>query len=145
MGALMRNGVGYSNNDTGVLMRNGINYTGTYSGGGGSSFDTVLTEGQISSESAYTTASFSDISDYEYVFIKCYDTVGGTDYEDYAMIKVSTIPVSGDVAFYVTLHQSRRVTCRITRTSIRSTDYSGSFVNIYADIVAVSDDIFPTT
>lgn len=41
MGALMRNGVGYSNNDTGVLMRNGINYTGTYSGGGGGGYESM--------------------------------------------------------------------------------------------------------
>lgn len=41
MGALMRNGVGYSNNDTGVLMRNGINYTGTYSTGGGGDYQSL--------------------------------------------------------------------------------------------------------
>ena len=41
MGALMRNGIGYSNNDTGVLMRNGINYTGKYSGGGGGDYQSL--------------------------------------------------------------------------------------------------------
>lgn len=41
MGALMRNGIGYSNNGTGVLMRNGINYTGTYSGGGGGDYQSL--------------------------------------------------------------------------------------------------------
>ena len=109
-------------------------------------FNIVLTQGQISMadpNGAYTTATFSDISDYEYVCIKGYDTVGGTDYENTIIIKVSDIPVNGYKNFAIMLH--RNINCRITRTSVSSWEYSGSFVNIYCDITGTTEDIFPTT
>lgn len=141
MGDLRLNNISYSNNGTGVLMLNGVNYTGGGSGGG-NSFDTVLENGVISTDRAYATASFNDISDYEYVIIRIRNTVGGTDYYAYAVFEISDIPVSGYKEFTVNLH--RQISCRITRMSISSFDYAGSYVYIYADIVATTEDMFPT-
>ena len=84
MGALMRNGVGYSNNGTGVLMRNGINYTGTYSGGSGGNAqslefelvpNTFIDNGGVEvSYNNWTSTNFIDISAYSKIYtIAAYD------------------------------------------------------------------------
>ena len=85
MGALIRNGVGYSNNGTGVLMRNGINYTGTYSGGGGGGNaqsleldlipNTFIDNGGVeTSYNGWTSTDFIDISAYSTLYtIMLYD------------------------------------------------------------------------
>ena len=52
--------------------------------GGGASAEAVLDNGQISTTSAYATASFNDISGYEYVLVRFRDTVSGTDYTNYS-------------------------------------------------------------
>ena len=106
--------------------------------GGGASAEAVLDNGQISTTSSYATASFSDISGYEYVLVRFRDTVSGTDYTDYKYIEVSSI--GGGMSLNCTLHRS--VTCYLTTTTIATTNYSGSFYDIYADIVGVVSDIF---
>lgn len=126
---------------SGVLMLNNKNYTasGNLRLGGGASFDKVLEAGQISTTSSYATATFEDISDYEYVPIKFYDTVNGVDYDDYRMVKVSDIV--GEITLpNPMLHQS--ITVRMTTTSIRSTAYAGAYYNIYCDILGVAEDLF---
>ena len=95
-----------------------------------------LEEGVVSDTSGYQTASFSDISGYEYVRVKVYDTVGGTDYEETIGIETSDIPVSG-YSFSVDLHTL--VTFLITPTSIEVTQYSGGYVDIYADVTGGND------
>lgn len=108
----------------------------------GVAFEDTLTAGQISTTSAYATATFDDISDYKYLFIKIYDTVGGTDYVAYRGVAVEAIPVSGNYVFTVELH--RTITLALTRTSISSTQYGGDYYNIYADIVATKNEVFDT-
>ena len=108
------------------------------SGGGGASAEAVLDNGQISTTSAYATASFSDISGYEYVLVRFRDSVGGTDYTDYKYIEVSSI--GGGMSFTCTLHRS--ITCYLTTTTIEPTNYTGSYYDIYADIVGFVSDVF---
>ena len=96
----------------------------------------MLESGVVSNSSGYQTATFSDISSFEYVIVKVYDTVGGTDYEETIGIHLSDIPESG-YSFSVTLHTL--VTLLITPTSIEVTQYSGGYVNIYADVTGAND------
>lgn len=132
-------------------MRNGINYTGTYSGGGGgTSFDTVLTAGQISSADpgVYMSASFNDVSSKKYVAVRIYTEDSGTMYYGTYMIAVEHIPTSGEISFNVALLDSNRnslisVACAISRTTIRSHNYSGTWRDIYADIIGTTDELFP--
>lgn len=108
--------------------------------GGGASFDKILEAGQISTESAYATATFEDISDYEYVLIKFYDTVNGVDYADYRYIKVSDIGSGLEITPQPSLHTTIRV--RLTTTSVAAVQYGGSYYNIYCDILGFESDIF---
>lgn len=96
----------------------------------------MLEEGVVSNTSGYQTATFSDISSFDYVYVKVYETYGGTDYEETIGIELSDIPVSG-YSFSVTLHTL--VTLQITRTSIEVTQYSGGYVDIYADVTGGND------
>lgn len=107
-------------------------------GGGGGSADTVLTDGVISTDSSYATASFNEISDYEYVLIRFRTTVSGVDYVDYKYIAVADIV--GELTLTVRLHWN--VSVGLTTTAIRATGYSGSCYYIYADIVAFENDLF---
>lgn len=108
--------------------------------GGGASFDKVLEAGQISTESAYATATFEDISDYEYVLVKIYDTVSGTDYADYRYIKVSDIGSGIEISPTMYLHVS--IAVRLTTTSVSAVRYGGNYYNIYCDILGFESDIF---
>ena len=106
----------------------------------GAIFDDILSEGVVSTNSAYATATFNDISAYEYIFIKVYDTVGGTDYVNTIGFPVSSIPENSYINFQLTLHTP--INFQISRTSISSTNYSGAYYYIYADIVATEADVF---
>ncbi len=107
-------------------------------GGGGASAEVVLDNGQISTTSAYATASFSDISGYEYVLVRFRDTVSSVDYVDYRYVKVADI--GAGLTLYPTLH--RAITVLLTTTTIGATNYSGSYYNIYADIIGLPSDLF---
>ena len=98
----------------------------------------VLEDGQISTTSSYATASFSDISGYEYVLVRFRDTVSSVDYVDYRYVKVSNI--GAGVTLYPALHKT--LTVLLTTTTIGATNYSGAYYNIYADIVGLDEDIF---
>ena len=107
-------------------------------GGGGITPVSVLNNGVISTDSAYATASFSDVSDYSYLLIRIRDTVSSVDYRADLLVKVS------DIGSGITLHPTvhREITISLTTTSISTTNYSGSYYYIYADIVALEDDPF---
>jgi hypothetical protein len=64
----------------------------------------------------------------------------GTVYANKTVIKVSDIPVSGELTFSLALHVT--VSFAISRTSIRSTYYSGSYYDIRADISGTYDELF---
>ena len=96
----------------------------------------VLDEGVVSDTSGYQRATFSDVSSYDYVYVKAYATIGGTDYEATIGIETSDIPVSG-FSFSVDLHTL--VTFLITPTSIEITHYSGQYEDIFADVTGGND------
>lgn len=106
--------------------------------GGDSKPIPVLSNGVISTDSAYATASFSDVSDYSYLLIRIRDTVSSVDYRADLLVKVSDI--DSGITLYPTVH--RQITISLTTTSISTTNYSGSYYYIYADIVALEDNPF---
>ena len=85
----------------------------------------------MSDSTGYKTATFADVSGYEFVRVKLYDTVGGEDYAVTVGIETSDIPASG-YTFSVELHTL--VTLKITLTSIQATQYDGGYTTIYADV-----------
>lgn|GEM_PF-4056083 len=112
--------------------------------GGGASFDKVLEAGQISTTAgngSYLTETFEDISSYKTVIIKVYDTVSDVEYIDYFACNPETLSNYRD--YTVRLHPSGgNVSVRLTTTSIGCNSYSGSWANIYVDIIATNEDIF---
>lgn len=108
-----------------------VTYT---SGGGGQALQEVLTDGVVSTTSAYATANFDEAPTTEYIAITF--KVNGVAQYHGATYLVSYLS-SGGSNFTVYLNtdgQERAVQCRITNTSIRTTQYSGSFANITCDI-----------
>lgn len=108
-------------------------------GSGGSSFEEVLHNGQVSTTSgggAYMTASFSDISAHKYAIVKLYANVSGVDYVGYYVVNIADIISDTEVYFTINIHTP--VEMAMTATTIRATRYGGNWEDIYAD-VAVSD------
>ena len=111
-------------------------------GGGGSSIDTVLSAGQISTTSSYATATFNDISGYKYIFLKVYFESSGVESAGYMIINVDDIPTTGEMGFSIRAG-SLDISIKLSRTSIRSDNYSqAAFIDIYADISATNEEIF---
>lgn len=103
----------------------------------------VLTEGQVSNTSNYSTAYFNDISDYTYLFIKFYYTYEGTLRTFYSGLYVKDIPADSYYQFTITTESpTNTLTVRITKTSIALTHYNGAFRNIYCDIKGIKDQIW---
>lgn len=109
---------------------------GTAGGSGGNKGTSVLKRGVISTDSAFNTETFQDLSQFEYVLIKVYDTVNSVDYEWSVIIPISLLSAS-DYGITVPLHQA--VTYAITKTSIRCTYYRGSYYYVYADIIGFDE------
>lgn len=105
--------------------------------GGGITPASVLSNGVISTDSAYATASFSDISAYGFVIVRFRDTVNGVDYADYKTVRVSDI--GGGLNFSITLHSS--VNVNLTTTTVSAVNYSGAYYYMYADIIAFAEDL----
>lgn len=106
--------------------------------GGGSNIsiiDTVLENGLVSNTSDYQTATFNDVSDYETLVISfIYNGIKANvgfncDVEDIG--NGITIIVS------VPNMNNKQFTFYLTKTSIATTYYSGSFVNITASILGI--------
>jgi len=100
----------------------------------------IIDNGQISysDPGSYATVSFSDISSYKYALIRMYDTSSGTNYENFKVVRCSEIGSYLD--FELQLHTN--ITCRLTPTSFGITRYSGSWYDIYCDIIVTNEDIF---
>lgn len=111
------------------------------SGGSGGCFDTVLSAGQISTTSSYATASFNDISDYEYIFLKVYYEDNGVEYAGVTMLTINQIPATGEMSFWITAG-TIQIQIGLSRTTIRAGNYGGNWRNIYADISATDQEIF---
>lgn len=114
---------------------------GNGGGSGGNCFDTVLTAGQISTTSSYATASFNDISDYEYIFIKVYYEQDSVEYSGVMMFTIDQIPTTGEITFWITAG-TIQIQIGLSRTTIRASNYGGNWRNIYADISATDEEIF---
>ena len=131
---------------SGVLMLNNKNYTvtGNLRLGGGASFDKILESGQISTTAgngSYLTETFEDISSYKTVIIKVYDTVSDVEYIDYFACNPETLSSYRD--YTVRLHPAGgNVNIRLTTTSISCTSYSGTWYDVFVDIIATNDDLF---
>lgn len=100
----------------------------------------VIDNGQIgySDPGSYATVSFSDLSSYKYALIRIYDTVNDTNYENFKVIRCSEIGSS--LEFDLQLHTN--ISCELTPTSFGITHYSGSWYDIYCDIIVTNEDIF---
>ena len=97
-------------------------------GAGSSGAVKVMTQGQVSTTSAYTGTNFDNsISDYDFVEVHLFR--GGADIA-YNVVKVpassTTFNITGDRTYSMSL----------TPTRISCTNYSGSFVNLYVDVYA---------
>lgn len=109
--------------------------------GGGASFDKVLEAGQISTTSSYATATFEDISSYKTVIVKVYDTVSDVEYIDYIACNPETLSSYRD--YTVRLHPAGGdVNVKLTTTSVSCNRYSGTWQNVFVDIIATNEDIF---
>lgn len=104
--------------------------------GGGSTPTKILSDGVISTLSAYATATFSDISDYDYIVIVF--KLDDVETKQRVAFKVSDLS-SSDTAFNVFIH--RYVAGAVSLTSVKTTDYSGSYRDIKCDIYAYREDI----
>ena len=106
-----------------------------------STCDTVLSAGVISTNSTYATATFSDISGYTSILVRIYEADPNSRVYFYA---ISDIPTTGELTCTMQTPYTRSVECRISRTSIRSTWYGGSYTYIYADIVGFKEELWQT-
>ena len=100
--------------------------------GGDGTKTTVLTDGYVSHNGAYTTATFDeDISDYDFVVLSFDDN--GTDYINNFALAVNQIGQNGyDFAVQIL----GPVSMHITKTTIQATQYSGAWREIKCTVVA---------
>ena len=106
---------------------------------GGSDVDTVLSDGQVSTLSAYVTATFDDVSGYKWLCVQFTADI----FEIYTIIPVSVIPADGYYDFWLPVAEPvRGINARITRTSVTLTSYSGSWREIFCSIEGVKKDMF---
>lgn len=106
-----------------------------------STCDTILTAGVISTNSSYATTTFSDISGYTSILVRIYEADPNSNVYFYV---ISDIPTTGELTCTMQTPYSRNVQCAISRTSIRSTWYGGSYTYIYADIVGFKEELWQT-
>jgi hypothetical protein len=104
--------------------------------GSGNTGTSVLRRGVISTDSAFNTETFQDLSQFEYVLIKVYDTVNSVNY-DWTVIIPTSLLSSSEYGITVPLHQA--VTYAITLTNIRCTYYRGNYYYVYADIIGFNE------
>ena len=110
--------------------------------GGGITVDDILTNGQISTTSAYATANYSDISDYTYLFITVKYNYNGTDITLNTATTVEQITISGDALdFRIITSNIGFLDVRLTKTSVTGRSYGGSWRDIYIDIKGTKDNI----
>ena len=96
----------------------------------------ILENGVISSTSAYATATFSDVSNYEWLLVVFkLDNVETGEKIAYKVSDLSASPTSYNAFIH------RNVAGQITLTSINTTDYSGAHRDIKCDVYAFNNDI----
>lgn len=114
------------------------------SGGGGASFDTLASGEKISTTTpsgAYQTVTIEELSSYDLILIKLYDTVDSTDYIDYIAVNPAIVSTYRD--FTARLYPaSGNINVRVTPTTIACSSYSGAWQDIYIDVIGTNDDLF---
>lgn len=131
---------------SGILMLNNRNYTasGNLRLGGDVEVVELLSDGVVSTDSDYATASLSRaIADDEIAMVRVKDTVGGVDYE--AIIGIQGSQIGTGKNFGVTLHPAGGgVGVNLTKSTVAVNGYSGAWTYMYADVVVISNesDIF---
>ena len=109
---------------------------------GGITVDDILTNGQISTTSAYATANYSDISDYTYLFITVKYNYNGTDITLNTATTVEQITISGNaLVFRIVTPNIGFLDVILTKTSVTGRSYGGSWCDIYIDIKGTKDNI----
>ena len=102
---------------------------------------TILENGVISDTSDYRTATFSDVSDYDTIYIKF--KVGNT--EQYSIISYDVSQIGSGVNLSVQLQPNNfGLQFNLTKTSIRATYYPGDWQNITATIYTLVEHVEPT-
>lgn len=127
---------------SGILMLNNKNYTatGNLRLGGDVEVVELLSDGVVSTDSDYATASLSrSIADDEIAMVRVKDTVSDVDYEAIIGIQGSQIGTGKD--FTIKLHPAGgNVGVRLTKSTVAVNGYSGSWTYMYADVVAIADE-----
>ena len=124
---------------SGALFIEGNKITGLgieTSGGGSNPPVKILENGVISTTSDYATATFSDVSDYEWLLVVF--KLDNVETDEKIAFKVSDL--SANPKTYNT-YIHRDVTGQITLTSINTTGYSGAYRDIKCDVYAFNNDI----
>lgn len=111
-------------------------------GGGGVTLDTILEDGQVSTTSAYVTANFNDVSDYDFLFIKAYYDYNGVLKEYTAAVDVSQLLLANPFDFVVRTNEIGMLTLRFTTTSVQGYGYVGAWRNIYVDIKGTNLEVW---
>lgn len=110
--------------------------------GGGLSIDTILEGGQVSTTSAFATASFEDISNYDFLFVKAYYDYDGVLKEYTTAVDVSQILLSTNLDFAIQTSEVGKIGLRITKTTIKGTNYGGAWRNVYVDIKGTNFEVW---
>ena len=111
-------------------------------GGGGVMLDTILEDGQVSTTSAYATANFNDVSDYDFLFVKAYYDYNGVLKEYTVAVDVSQILVYTPLDFIVRTNEIGNLTLRFTTTSVQGYGYGGAWRDIYVDIKGTNLEVW---
>ena len=113
------------------------------SSGGGSEIETILTNGVVSTDSAYATAYFDKNISGESggILIRLRDNFNGINWVNYAYVPKENIP-SDDNYIVVTISLHQNIQLRVYNDKIIGSSYSGAFCYIYADIVGFAKEIY---
>lgn len=109
-------------------------------GGSNIQVSEILTNGIVSTDSAYAVASLTGtIEDDDIVLVRVRDTVDNVDYS--AVWGVQGSQIGSGKNFIVRLHPAAdAVNVRLTDTTVEVNNYSGSWIYIYADVIAVKPE-----
>ncbi len=114
-----------------------LNMVGAGNGGGGSSdFEKVMNQGQISDTVSYKTAYFTeplDTSRYStFLILLFYDNaIVGSIVAPSNQVSASEYTFKG---YFTANGHGSPIDVKMSTTSIRTTNYSGSYLDIYADV-----------
>lgn len=109
-------------------------------GGSNIQITEILTNGIVSTDSAYAVASLTGtIEDDDIVLVRVRDTVDNVDYS--AVWGVQGSQIGSGKNFGVKLHPAGdTVNVRLTDTTVEVNNYSGTYYYIYADVIAVKPE-----